>query len=392
MDTNRNIISPINCCSNTIHKKSDGFSNQITLKLNAYLRERSLSDPQWSKAISSQYFLIETANILNLTTINSYQELEEEFFNTSCIFRKGVVQPSPQKILVVPDENEKLIERMQEEENSGKYYKSRLRANKINTKEKKDRIFYNYYYGLMVGIINRFCTNDDYLNNYSEIRSIAISELFNSEAIDEADGWIHFRLPWITARILISLSSYSEKTIIDLISSGAFSKSNITNINEYRIFIKKSADSLITRLHGKSLWESGAGDWVTCWESTGLCLEALYSLNLIDEYKSEITNVINYLFLEENLNRWLVKPAFNNEKDSNQTLASVILASVIYRLMNSNKIKNNNKIKELIEKLFENISTELQKIDEEKVQQYCTIPQIIYYIIVAINGGENEKK
>ena len=110
MDTNRNIISPINCCSNTIHKKSDGFSNQITLKLNAYLRERSLSDPQWSKAISSQYFLIETANILNLTTINSYQELEEEFFNTSCIFRKGVVQPSPQKILVVPDENEKLIE------------------------------------------------------------------------------------------------------------------------------------------------------------------------------------------------------------------------------------------------------------------------------------------
>lgn len=385
MEDSRNITNRINMQIDMENSKKSEFNHHIIEKLDTYLRERSLSDPQWSKAISSQYFLIETAHILELTTTNSYQELEEEFFNTSCVFRKGVVQPSPQKILVVPDENEKLIERMQQEDDSGKYYKARLRANRINTKAKKDRIFYNYYYGLMVGIINRFCNNEDCLNNYSKIRSIAISELFNSNAIDEAGGWIHFRLPWITARILISLSSYSDDAIKQLIDAGAFLKSDITNVSEYRDFINKSANSIIIRLHGKSLWESGAGDWVTCWEATGLCLEALYSLDLIDKYESEITNIINNLLLEENISKWLTKPSFNDEKNSNQTLASVILASVIYRLINDNVIQKKDKIQKSIEELFENISTELQKIDEEKVQQYCTIPQIIYYIIVALS-------
>lgn len=385
MEVSRNVMNHINTPIEIENQNNISFKNHIIKKLETYLRERSLSDPQWSKAISSQYFLIETAHILELTTTNSYQELEEEFFNTSCVFRKGVVQPSPQKILVVPDENDKLIERMQQEDDSGKYYKARLRANRINTKAKKDRIFYNYYYGLMVGIINRFCNNEDRLNNYSKIRSIAISELFNSEAIDEAGGWIHFRLPWITARILISLSSYSKDTIQELIDIGAFSKSNITNLDEYNEFIDQCVNSLIIRLHGKSLWESGAGDWVTCWESTGLCLEALYSLDLIDKYKDEVTNIINNLLLEENTCKWLIKPSFNNERNSNQTLASVILASVIYRLFNNNIIQKNCKIKKSIVELFENISTELQKINEEKVQQYCTIPQIIYYIIVALS-------
>lgn len=383
METSRNIseqISPNNTMSNRNTNKTK------TLKeLETYLRERSLSDPQWSKAISSQYFLIETAHILGLTTTDSYQELEEEFFNTSCMFRKGVVQPSPEKILVVPYENEKLIERMQQEDDSGKYYIARLRANKINTKAKKDRIFYNYYYGLMIGIINRFCNNDDHLDNYREIRKIAIAELFNKKAIDEAGGWIHYRLPWITARILISLSSYTDEDINQLIDAGAFSKTDINNIADYKSFIVDTTDSLISRLHRRSLWESGAGDWVTSWEATGLCLEALFSLHLIDNYKTDINNVINNLLLSENKEQWLIIPSFKNESDSNQTLSSVILASVIYRLVKNKVIDDNDgTLVASIELFFGNISTELQKINEGKVQQYCTIPQIIYYIFIAL--------
>lgn len=381
MDASRNILH------NVVYKED--FDNKAIKKivlenLENYLKERSLSDSLWIKAISSQYFLIEIAYLLNLTETNSYQELEEEFLNTSCIFRRGVVQPTPKKILVVPDENEKLIDRMKQEDDSGTDYPDRLRANRINTKAKKDRIFYNYYYGLMAGIINRLCNGNVYLENYKKIRAAVISELFNPDAIDEAGGWIHFRLPWMTARILVNLSSYSDETINQLICEKAFSKSKINSIEDYHDFLKQASRSLVLRLHGRPIWASGAGDWVTCWESTGLCLEALYSLGFINDYDEELRKTINFLFLDQNVREWIVTPNFADEISSNKTLASVILSSVIYRLMKSNVIETDEHIKNLIEHMFTTISTEIQRINNEKVQQYCTLPQIIYYIIMAL--------
>lgn len=380
MEESRNISHKVTCNKDTNKK----LVEKIMDNLDNYLKERSLSDSLWIKAISSQYFLIEIAYIMNLTETNSYQELEEEFLNTSCVFRKGVVQPSPQKILVVPDENEKLIDRMKQEDDAGADYPNRLRASRINTKAKKDRIFYNYYYGLMAGIINILCTSNVYLENYEKIRMAVIAEIFNPDAIDEAGGWIHFRLPWMTARILISLSSYSDETIQQLISGKAFSKTKINSIESYHDFINQASRSLVTRLHGKSIWGSGAGDWVTCWESTGLCLEALFSLGVINDYIKDVKKIINFLFLEENIREWLVTPSFIDEISSNRTLSSVILSSVVYRLMSNGVIETDENIKNLIEGLFLTISTEILRINNERVQQYCTIPQIIYYIIKAL--------
>ena len=70
-----------------------------------YLRKRTFADKSWIEAISSQYFLIESAFRLNLINLPSYDVLEEEFFDNSCKLRKGKFVPTPTKILVVPQEN-----------------------------------------------------------------------------------------------------------------------------------------------------------------------------------------------------------------------------------------------------------------------------------------------
>jgi hypothetical protein len=389
--TNRNISSPIPSAivpsaqlSGTSTSTLSDNNKKLLKEIEKYIKERSFADSHWIEAITSQYFLIELAQLLSLTNLSSYQNLEEEFFNSSCSFRSGKVLPAPSKILVVPDENEELIRRMQQEDENGAVYPERLKAKKIDTKEKKDRIYYNYYYGLMSGTVNRFAQSSQHNINYKTLRSAAVSELFNNDALDEAGGWIHFRLPWITARILISLSTYTTDDLNDVFSDSTYTSPKVNNLTDYTSLIEEANQSIIDRLHGKSFWQSGAGDWVAKWESTGLCLEALLTSGQHSNFVSDIKRVFSYLMIEDNLNEWLIPPSFSTGASSNQSLASVILASVVMRYAKNGIVNVDDDIINRIEEMFQCVLREIKKGNQENVQQYCTVPQILYYIVTSI--------
>lgn len=78
------------------------------------------------------------------------------------------------------------------------------------------------------------------------------------------------------------------------------------------------------------------GSWVSKWESTALCLEALYVWKAVENRKTEIERVIKYICSDENKEEWLCSDKnFSSEESANDVLASIILASVLFRVSRS---------------------------------------------------------
>ncbi|MBR3837768.1 MAG: toll/interleukin-1 receptor domain-containing protein [Clostridia bacterium] len=370
-------------------KKSTISLKQEKLKKDIirYINSRTLTDQNWVSAISSQYFLIEIAFMLGLTDREDYYNLEEEFYAHSCkLARGGRILPDPNQILVVPEENEKLIANMRDEDDNGVYYSERLRAKYIDSQQKKDLIFYNYYYGLMVGIINRLCQNNPNNDIYNAIRVATVEELFKTEACDTAGGGLyHYRLPWITARALISLARYSNDDIRNVLRY--YPKfGNLTYVERNDFFDIKSRwlQSVVDRLESSGYWKSGAGSWVSQWEATGLCLESILVNNATGEYITEIRQIFSHIFAKENISHWLSIANFSCEYDSNQTLASIILASVSFRIIKKGIVEGYKSEYVRILSYFEDCLEALFESEQDNVQQQCTIPQCLYYILVAI--------
>ncbi|MBE7093858.1 MAG: toll/interleukin-1 receptor domain-containing protein [Clostridiales bacterium] len=386
--------NPFNCISvlceavsELMGKKSTIFSRQATLEKNIckYINSRSLSDESWFGAISSQYFLIEIAWMLGLTSREDYYELEEKFYAHSCkLAHGGKIIPAPMQILVVPSENAMLIKNMQEEDDSGAIYPDRLRAKYINTKEKQDLIFFNYYYSLMVGIIDRLCETEPNNKINQAIRAVTVRQLlFEKKSQDDAGGGLyHYRLPWITARALISLSRYNKKEIWDTICE--ITSSTREYIPPFEDVKREFLHSIIDRMEPEGYWRSGAGNWVTQWESTGLCLEAIFVNNATGEYNREIRTIFKYLFNEEIKSKWLRCEGFDSANNSNNTLSNIILASVCFRIIKQNIVEGYKKEFVEILDLFQECYLALSKATQDNVQQQCTLPQCLYYILVAI--------
>ena len=366
---------------------------QFNLKeqIKKYINTRTLSDSSWFDAISSQYFLIEIAFLLGLTDRSDYYELEEEFYAHSCkLARGGRIVPAPNQILVVPSENEKLIESMQKEEDDGEFYPPRLRASNIDTQEKKDLIFYNYYYGLMVGIIDRLCQTNDSLPFYRAIRVAVVEQLFKKETQDVAGGGLyHYRLPWITARALISLSRYDLSEIRQTVRDISLPNNEYVESSDFIELKRSFVKSIIDRMEREGYWKSGAGNWVTKWESTGLCLEAIFANNSVGENYTEVKRVFDYIFKPENKSEWLKCYGFDTATNSNNTLSNVILASVVFRIIKRGHIPEHQTEFVEILSFFEQCFEALKSTNNNQVQQQCTLPQCLYYILVAVMEERN---
>ena len=388
-------IAPYECIdslcesiTSLLGKKSTISQNQDKIKdgILRYINSRGLTDGNWVSAISSQYFLIEIAFLLNLTDRADYADLEEEFFAHSCrLARGGRVLPAPNQILIVPEENEKLIASMEAEDKIGISYPERLRAKFIDNQSKKDLIFYNYYYGLMVGIINRLCQSNPSNEIYNAIRVATIEELFKDGAKDPSGGLYHYRLTWITARALISLARYTNEDIRKVSRDISVLDNSIYFDKDDFLEIKNSwIHSIVERLEPEGYWRSGAGSWVSPWESTGLCLESILVNNATGRYTNEIRKIFSFIFSEENVSLWLNSPNFDCENNSNQTLASIILSSVCFRIIKKELLDGYKSEYVKILSYFEECLDALSKITKDNVQQQCTIPQCLYYILVAL--------
>jgi len=343
-----------------------GKNGVLYKKIRKILSLHTLADESWIKAVSAQYFLIGIADIFGFTAEKNldYATVLEESFSSIKLSYKGGFKIEEKNILIIPDENVKLLKCMQEEDKRDGYYvKTRLRASLVNNPE---LIYKNYQYGLMVRISSA-CNN----HVFNAVQAVALDELFRREAIDPYGGWYHYRLPWITARILISLKSANFQDRND--------KEYIEKI------IVEALKSLVDRIDSKGYWRSGAGEWVSKWESTGLCLEALYVYDQIDEYKDVVDGVVNYVLSEDARKKWLGKPDFSDEQNTNETLASVILASVIYRVIYKYNLPYSDVGKD-IENFFLECLEIVESGENNVVRQYCTIPEILYYIAIAMKG------
>lgn len=349
---------------------SNDDKQAILSKIKTILDKHTLCDEKWTQAITSQNFLVDLAFVLNMTHDKSFEDLLDTFLESFVPQFSGGFKLNKKNILIIPDENKKLIDCMIEEDKMDSYYSGTLSADKITD---PDQIYRNYLYGTMINIAT--AANSNELNN---VFDYCIGELLNESSMDSRGGWVHYRLPWITARILLGIHN--------VLKSSRFIKRDI--FNKVIAQDKAALDSLIARIYDNKYWRSGAGNWVSKWESTGLCLEAfLTSQDWLNNqnYVSNITKVIDFLFQKTTIKEWLPDDInFSNENETNERLAQIVLCSVLYRIIKIDKWSHYSHFCKPIGEFFKKCIEELYKSEDIKARQYCTIQQIILYIAKAI--------
>lgn len=350
---------------------SDSVSSQKSKKCTNIIRnikrivaKYGLDDDEWAQAISSQYFLLCLAKQLNWSK-KDYANLLNKCLASFSVTYTGDYVIDNEKLLVTPDETNRIVACMQEEDDTDDYYthSAKMQARKIDA----EQMYMNFHYGLLVRIVSS--ENTDVL---CAIKHKCLDRLMDDDAIDTSDGWYPYRVPWITARILISLKSIDFKTYEET--------KKIENI------IESAITSLYQRIDEKgAYWRSGVGKWVSKWESTGLCLESLYVWDAIKGHEVEVGRIINYVCSEESRSEWLdYQASFSTEESANNTLSGVILASVLLRITRKCFKDIYEGLYDSIIDFFDSVTNLINKQDFGKVRQYCTIPQILHYILTAL--------
>ena len=91
------------------------------------------------------------------------------------------------------------------------------------------------------------------------------------------------------------------------------------------------------------------------------------------------------MFSEENKVEWLNNNiSFENEEVANRILASVTLASVVIRITKKYFTSTYNEYANEIIIFLKNVIEFILNQNVKAVLQYCTVPQILYYVLIAI--------
>lgn len=336
------------------------------------ITHRGLDDKTLTKTIAAQYFVFDLAKKLKLTKNSDYQNLMDLFLksfyikvNNSIVFSEEVTRMTPKWLA-------KMKKSMLAEDNKDDYY-SRFEK---NAAQNIDMLLVraNFHYGLMTQMSRQLDYPKSMILNL--IQELAINRLIygnGKKPLDDHGGWYPQRMPWITARILTSLkkSGYHERNDRILIEEIA----------------QKALDYLILSIYKNKYWRSGVGEWVTKWETTALCLEAIYAWEKINYYNIKILPVIRYLIDHEK--DWLFTPNFESESKSNRTLGSVTLICILLIIINNN-FKDNFKID--FDKYYTYLHKVLETINKSNklvIRQICTVPQIAFYITKLVKNVDN---
>lgn len=360
---------PIGVSIDKEEKKNTDVDNQkarklIISKVKKIVAKYGLDDENWAEAISSQYFLLCLAQELNLKK-QDYENLIDKCLAPFRVTHKSELVLDNDKILITPAETERIIGCMQQEDDQDPYFtfSAKMQAKNIDPQ----KMYQNFHFGLLVR--NASTKETDILN---KVKVLCLDKLIDSSVIDTSDGWYPYRVPWITGRILISLKNVD------------FSK--YEKADELEEIISAAIDSLYQRINeNASYWRSGVGNWVTDWESTALCLEAIYVWGNIKDHEKDIKKVLEYLLNEDVHERWFpTKIDFSTEESANNVLSAVTLSSVLYRITHTYYKDIFEELVDDIVKFFEKVVNSINKQEVAKVEQYCTIPQILHYVVVAL--------
>ena len=364
----QNVVESINVSEKNDIRYDKETVKSIIKKLNkdieAIIAVHGLDDSEWANAISSQYFLLSIAKNKGMKK-KDYDALLNKCLSSFTVTYTGDLKLDDSKLLVTPEETTRIIECMKQEDAEDGYYTQSGKMKSSNIDGQK--MYYNYHYGLLIRIVSLEMTKI-----MKSLKERCLSQLFDEKALDTAGGWYPYRVPWITGRILISLSNACllDDEIPD----------NYTKI------ISEALDSLYRRINKTDpYWRSGGGTWVTKWESTALCLEALFVQNDIRE---EVELIIRYVCDEASMKEWIcIETKFDSEEHGNAILAGVILGSVVLRITSQyyEEYYCNNIIRIL--KYFEYVIEMIRDNENtnKDVRQYCTIPQVLYYVQEALD-------
>jgi hypothetical protein len=343
--------------------RSTGQTKELLEKVRKLIADRGLDDELWSKSISSQYFLVNLARLLQLTKNADYINLLNTFLQSFFMKVDNSIVLAEDKVYITQNEARKQKKHMINEDETDVYYS---RYNKLAGKNLDiELLLDNYHYGLVA----QLSRPKEFPNSTTLkiIHELAINRLIygnGKSPTDDHGGWYPQRAPWVTARILISLKYSGYDVRKDNV--------HITDI------ASRAIDYLMRSIYKETYWRSGVGEWVSDWESTALCLEALYEWDKIKVHKSKIEPVINYLLNKEK--EWLVKPSFDSEQRSNATLAAVTLVCNVLMIRNSQFKKvitvDEDKYLNYLSKVIDAITN----VQDPKVGQHNTIPQIAFYI------------
>lgn len=346
--------------------------NGLVRKIKRIVARYGLDDEEWAQAISSQYFLLCLAKQLKWKK-RDYENLLNKCLSSFNVTYRGDYVLDDKKLLITPDETNRIMQCMQDEDDNDDYYThaAKMQARNIDSR----RMYLNFHYGLLIRIVSSEDTEV-----FRAIKHSCLNQLMSKNSLDTSDGWYPYRVPWITARILISLR--------------AIDYSSYSNEQQVEEVVQSAISSLYQRLDEKApYWRSGVGKWVTKWESTGLCLEALFVWRSVDEHKTEIRRILEYLCSEENKNEWLnIQVNFLTEEDANNTLAAVILASVILQISNEYFEDIYKNLYNDILDFFDKVIAAINNQAVAQVRQYCTVPQILHYVLAAIGINTEEKR
>ena len=175
----------------------EGKKRSIIRRIRKIVARYGLADEEWAKAISSQYFLLSLAKRLNWGK-KDYANLLNRCLASFSVTYTGDYVLDSEKLLITPDETSRIIRCMQEEDDSDSYYthSAKMQAKNINS----EQMYLNFHYGLLIKIVSSEDTEI-----LRAIKHKCLDCLIAENALDASDGWYPYRVPWITARILISL-------------------------------------------------------------------------------------------------------------------------------------------------------------------------------------------
>lgn len=233
------------------------------------IASQTQKDPTWGNTPSSMYFVLKVATLLGV--VSDYKTVLDNFCS------KFVVDGS--KIVVKYDEIattndfEQIKRRMIEEDrlNSSDKYERGIDFD-------CNRAHKNWLLGFIVGLENELSHF-----GYSDLYKTAVYELFAEQ--DSSGGWYPKRVPWISARVLIGLSQAGFTASDDKIS--------------------KCASFLLQCLEGQDHWDAHTGNWNTPYETSSLCLEAIF--NSIGRNNKSINGTVNKViqYLLDTKEEWM---------------------------------------------------------------------------------------
>jgi len=313
------------------HNQVSTITNKVKNEIIKYKNAKGFPSTIYREAINLAYFIFKIYSLLNDDKSDEYKELLQTIFNTftqDCFNDGAIFGLNSQRLIILERETSILFEAMQkDDENSGYWSNSSRAANMI----KNTKINYqNYLYGQLLEISYKAHINTN-LNKhaniaYAKVFNFVKQELFKEDALEESvGGWKLYRLPWVTARILIASSSvaYTE-----------FSTEELQ-------VVKKAIVSLLDRrgigIEFKNYWSSGARGWNSWTESTALCLEALMRYekvfpDLDNDIQLALNAAFNDLLIEQN--KLISETMFGEdlEKNSN-SVSNIMLLSVLFRII-----------------------------------------------------------